>query len=101
MAKRWLAPVIMIVSILLIYLIGTSLQSELAPIEDRGELRIQCTMPEGTSFEAMDKYITELTKVVQTNVKENDAVISVTAGGGGSNAANSGFVRLILKGCKR
>lgn len=100
MEKRWLAPVIMIVSVFLIYLIGSSLQSELAPIEDRGEIRIQSTMPEGTSYEAMDRYITEMTNVVQKSVKENEAIISVTAGGGGSNAANSGFVRLILKDAK-
>jgi multidrug efflux pump len=101
MEKRWLAPVTMGVSILLIYLVGSSLQSELAPIEDRGELRIQSTMPEGTSFEAMDRYITDLTKAVQKNVKETDAIISVTAGGGGSNAANSGFVRLSLVDAKK
>ena len=100
MERRWLAPLIMIVSILLIYVIGSSLQSELAPIEDRGELRIQSTMPEGTSFEAMDRYITEMTKVVQKSVPETDAIISVTAGGGGSNAANSGFVRLTLVDAK-
>ena len=100
MEKRWLAPIIVIVSIFLIYWIGSSLQSELAPIEDRGELRIQSTMPEGTSFEAMDRYITEMTKVVQKSVKETDAIISVTAGGGGSNAANSGFVRLALVDAK-
>jgi len=96
MARRWLAPVIMIASLLLIYLVGSSLQSELAPIEDRGELRIQSTMPEGTSFEAMDRYITNMTGVVQKSVPETKAIISVTAGGGGSNAANSGFVRLTL-----
>ena len=100
MERRWLAPLIMIASILLIYVIGSSLQSELAPIEDRGELRIQSTMPEGTSFEAMDRYITEMTKVVQKSVPETDAIISVTAGGGGSNAANSGFVRLTLVDAK-
>lgn len=100
MEKRWLAPVIMIASLFLIYVIGGSLQSELAPIEDRGEIRIQSTMPEGTSFEAMDRYITEMTNVVQRSVKENESIISVTAGGGGSNAANSGFVRLILKDAK-
>lgn len=100
MEKRWFAPIIVIVSIFLIYWIGSSLQSELAPIEDRGELRIQSTMPEGTSFEAMDRYITEMTKVVQKSVKETDAIISVTAGGGGSNAANSGFVRLALVDAK-
>src|SRR3990170_3835203 len=101
MEKRWLAPAIMIVSVFLIYLIGSSLQSELAPIEDRGEIRIQSTMPEGTSFEAMDRYITELTNIVKKTVPETEAIISVTAGGGGSNAANSGFVRLTLSDAKK
>lgn len=96
MNKRWMAFVIMAAAALLIYMIGSTLPSELAPIEDRGEIRIQSTMPEGTSFPAMDNYITEMTKVVQKNVKESESIISVTAGGGGSNVANSGFVRLIL-----
>jgi multidrug efflux pump len=100
MKKRWLALVIMIISVFLIYLVGSSLQSELAPIEDRGDIRVQSTMPEGTSFQAMDRYITDMTQAIQKSVKELDAVVSVTAGGGGSNAANSGFVRLILKDAK-
>jgi multidrug efflux pump len=100
MEKRWIAPLIMLGSILIIYLIGSSLQSELAPIEDRGDIRVQSTMPEGTSFEAMDRYLTGMTQTIQKSVKELDAVVSVTAGGGGSNAANSGFVRLILKEAK-
>ncbi|MEJ5351611.1 MAG: efflux RND transporter permease subunit [Melioribacteraceae bacterium] len=96
MKKRWLAFVIMIVSIIIIFLIGTNLQSELAPIEDRGEIRVQSTMPEGTSFEMMDRYIQQMTKILQDSIKETEAIISVTAGGGGSSGANSGFVRLTL-----
>lgn len=97
----WLAFVIMFLAIIVIYLIGSSMQSELAPIEDRGDIRITSTMPEGTSFQAMDKYITELSQAVQKSIKELDAVISVTAGGGGgTQSANTGFVRLILKEAK-
>lgn len=97
MENRWLAFMIIAVSIIIIFIIGTNLQTELAPIEDRGEIRVQSTMPEGTSFEMMDRYIQQMTKVLQDSVKETEAIISVTAGGGGSNAANSGFVRLTLK----
>lgn len=100
MKKRWLAPAIMVSSIIIIYFVGASLQSELAPIEDRGDIRVQSTMPEGTTFEAMDRYITSLSKTIQDSINELDAVISVTAGGGGSNSANSGFVRLILTDVK-
>src|SRR4030065_1773784 len=75
MEKRWLVHVIMIVSVFLIYLIGSSLQSELAPIEDRGDIRVQSTMPEGTSFQAMDRYITELTNIVKKTVPETEVTV--------------------------
>lgn len=97
MRRRWLAFVIMGLSVLMIYFIGASLESELAPIEDRGEVRIQSTMPEGTSYEMMDNYIMNMTRVVQEAVPESEAVISVTAGGGGGGSSNSGFVRVVLK----
>ncbi|MFA6977848.1 MAG: efflux RND transporter permease subunit [Ignavibacteriaceae bacterium] len=96
MEKRWLVFVIMFFSAIIIYLTGTNLQSELAPIEDRGELQVRSTMPEGTSFQSMDKYILHMVQVLQDSIKESDAMISVTGGGGGSSAANSGFVRLNL-----
>ena len=57
-------------------------------------------MPEGTSFELMDKYIMNLVKAIQDSVKETEAIISVTAGGGGNTASNSGFVRLTLTDAK-
>jgi multidrug efflux pump len=97
MRKRWLAFVIMAGSVLLVYIVGSNLESELAPIEDRGEVRIQSTMPEGTSYEMMDNYIMNMTRTVQDAVPESDAVISVTAGGGGGGSSNSGFVRVVLK----
>ncbi|MBS3944760.1 MAG: efflux RND transporter permease subunit, partial [Melioribacter sp.] len=97
MQKRWLAFVIMLISGLMIYFIGASLESEIAPIEDRGEVRIQSTMPEGTSYEMMDNYIMNMTRVVQEAVPEAEAIISVTAGGGGGGSTNSGFVRVVLK----
>lgn len=100
MRKRWIAFVIMFVFIAIVFVIGSRIPSELAPIEDRGELRIQSTMPEGTSFDLMDNYIKKMVKVIQDSVKETDAIISVTAGGGGNSAANSGFVRLTLTDAK-
>ena len=96
MKKRWLVFVIMSVAIMLIYFITSNLQTELAPIEDRGELQVRSTMPEGTSFQSMDKYILRMVKTLQDSVKESTAMISVTGGGGGSSGANSGFVRLTL-----
>lgn len=94
MNKRWLAFIVILGSLAIIFVIGSSLKSELAPIEDRGELRIQSTMAEGTSFELMDNYITEMSDVLQDSIKEIDAMISLV--GGGSRGSNTGFVRLTL-----
>lgn len=94
MKNRWIAFLIMFVAILGIFVIGSSIQSELAPIEDRGEIRIDSKMPEGTSYELMDKYIMETVKVLQDSIKEIDAIISLT--GGGRRGSNGGFVRLTL-----
>jgi len=96
MEKRCLVFVIMSVATLMIYVITSNLQSELAPIEDRSELMVRSTMQEGTSFNAMDKYILRMVEVLQDSVNESEAMISLTGGGGGSSGANNGFVRLTL-----
>ncbi|MBM4175579.1 MAG: efflux RND transporter permease subunit [Ignavibacteria bacterium] len=102
MKKRWIAFAIMASAGLMIYFFGSSLQSELAPIEDRGEMRVQSTMPEGTSFELMDSYIMEMVHTLQDSIKETTAMISLTSGGGGGMAStNSGFVRLTLTDANR
>lgn len=94
MNKRWLAIVIMVITFGMIFILGANLQSELAPIEDRGELRIESKMPEGTSYELMDRYIMQTLNILQDSIKESDAMISLTGGGG--RGTNAGFVRITL-----
>ncbi len=93
--RRWLAPVIMIVSIIIVVGLGFVIPSELAPLEDKSRLVINATAPEGTSFEAMSDYMEKLIKMADT-LPERVAVLSVTAFGGGSGGVNSGFVRISL-----
>ncbi|MDN4165618.1 efflux RND transporter permease subunit [Cytophagales bacterium LB-30] len=93
---RWIALVIMAVSIGMIFIIGKNVPSELAPLEDKSRVRIISTAPEGTSYEAMDEYILKILAVVDT-LPETESVLSVTAPGFGATASvNSGFVRLTL-----
>ncbi len=97
MKARWIAFVIITVCFAMIYFIGGSLQSELAPMEDRSQFRLQVSAPEGTSYDAMDQYIDKLVKLVMDSVPENKVLISVTAPGfTGSGSVNSGFVRSLL-----
>ncbi len=97
MKRRWLAFVIIAFSGGLIYYLGTTVPSELAPMEDRSEFRFQAQAQEGATFEYMDKYVQELTDFISDEVPERAGMVSVTAPGFGGSGVNSGFVRVILK----
>ncbi|MDY0344309.1 MAG: efflux RND transporter permease subunit [Lentimicrobium sp.] len=92
---RWLAFAISFASLLMIWGLGTLLQTELAPLEDRSGLRVVASAPEGATFEFMDKYMTEVTQMIQKKVPETRALISITSPGW-SGGTNSGFVRINL-----
>ena len=97
MKVRGLAFVLIGLCIAAIFFIGRNLQSELAPMEDRSQFRLQLTAPEGTSFDAMDRFVNQLTNFMLDSVPEKDMVLSVTSPGfTGSGNANTGFVRVTL-----
>ncbi|HTE13237.1 MAG TPA: efflux RND transporter permease subunit [Chitinophagaceae bacterium] len=97
MRVRWVAFIIIAVCAAIIYFIGGNLQSELAPMEDRSQFRLAVTGPEGTSFDAMDKYITRLSNLMIDSVPEKEIVLTVTSPGfTGSGNSNTGFVRVTL-----
>ncbi|RPD46680.1 efflux RND transporter permease subunit [Paracnuella aquatica] len=97
MKIRWMAWVIVAICGGIIFFIGRGIPSELAPMEDRSQFRLQVTAPEGTSFDAMDQYIDRLTGLMQDSVPERASLLSVTSPGfSGAGSANSGFVRVML-----
>lgn len=96
MRVRWVALVIIGVCGFIIYFIGGSLQSELAPMEDRSQFRIQITAPEGSSYEYTEKFVDKLTTLVLDSIPEKKTVLSMTAPGFSSGAANTGFIRISL-----
>ncbi|MCK9400927.1 MAG: efflux RND transporter permease subunit [Bacteroidales bacterium] len=94
--RRWLAVLIMIVSIGIILGIGILIPSELAPMEDKSRLSVMCTAPEGTSFEVMDDYMLNLIGIVDT-IPEKLNFLALTAPGFGSSAStNTGVFRVVL-----
>jgi len=94
---KWVAIPIIAVCFFLIWFIGSKLQSELAPMEDRSGFRLQVTAPEGTSYDAMDAYMDKLVNLVIDSIPEKKYAVSMTAPGfTGSGSANSGFVRVVL-----
>ena len=97
MKVRWIAIPVILICFGIIFLIGKNLQSELAPMEDKSAFRLQVSAPEGTSYDAMDKYMDRLTGFLIDSLKEKRYITSMTAPGfTGSGSANSGFVRVAL-----
>ncbi|MCE2892949.1 MAG: efflux RND transporter permease subunit [Flammeovirgaceae bacterium] len=97
MKRRWLGFVVIVLSGAVIYFLGKSTPSELSPLEDRSEFRLQAQAQEGATFEYMDRNVKELTQFISEEVPERSGMVSVTAPGFGSAGVNSGFVRVILK----
>lgn len=98
MKVRWMAFVIMGLAGGLIALLYVNIPQELAPLEDRGQMRISATAPEGASFEYMDAYVDRMIETVQDNVPELFAMNTVTSPGfGAAGSINSafGFINLV------
>ncbi|HYG17608.1 MAG TPA: efflux RND transporter permease subunit [Ohtaekwangia sp.] len=97
MKIRWVGLVIIVLCLGAAVLIGSNIQSELAPMEDRNQFRLQLTGQEGTSYDYMDAYVQEMVKFVTDSVPEYRTALSVTAPGfSGSGSVNNGFVRVTL-----
>lgn len=94
--RRWLGFVVMLLSILLIASIMPLLQSELAPIEDRNELRLTTTTPEGSTYNFTYNFMERLNSLIEDNVPESESIMMGVAMGFGGGGNNSGFIRLSL-----
>ncbi|MBA4057444.1 MAG: acriflavin resistance protein, partial [Marivirga sp.] len=97
MRFRWVSFIIIGLCLVSAYFIGTNIQSELAPMEDRNQFRLQLSAVEGTSYDYMDQYVQQMVQFVQDSIPEYQTALSVTAPGfTGSGSANTGFLRVTL-----
>ncbi len=97
LGRRRIALVIIVACLGITIWIGLNIQSELAPLEDRNQFRVQLTGPEGTAYDYMDDYVKDVVQLVMDSVPEYRTALSVTAPGfSGSGSVNMGFVRVTL-----
>jgi len=99
MKFRWMSLVIIAAMVYGIYFLFGQIPTELAPIEDRGQVRVNLTGPEGATFAYMDRIIDEMTVELMELIpeEEREAIIGITSPGFGSASSNSGFFRIVLK----
>jgi hydrophobe/amphiphile efflux-1 (HAE1) family protein len=87
MRVRWIAWVIILACIAIIWFVMGSIQSELAPLEDRGTVRFTATAPEGTSFSYMSNISDSIANFLYDSVPERDFVFVRTPGNGNLNSS--------------
>jgi len=87
--NRWIAIVIVVGSIAATVLLFFNLKSELAPLEDRNRVTVRASVPEGTAFESMIRYVDEMGDMIQDSVPELKGMQAMIRG-------NFGFIRAFL-----
>ena len=87
MKIRWAAWVIIAVCAVMIFFILRSMQSEIAPLEDRSSVRFTVTLPEGSSYSYTQAVADQITNYLYDSVNERDFVFARTPAGSGTNSS--------------
>jgi len=88
MKIRWMAWIIIAFCGVIIWWIMGSIQSELAPLEDRNTVRFTATAPEGTSFGYMSNISDSIGSYLYDSVPERDFVFVRTPSGNSVNGSS-------------
>ena len=96
MKRKWLSFPILIGCIGLIVLFFGTLQKETAPYDDRSFIGVNVTAPEGASYDYMDRFMTELSELINDSIPEKKVSLIITSPGFGSSSVNSGRARIAL-----
>ncbi len=92
---RWMAWVIVVICLGIIFFIGKNMQSEIAPMEDKNSVRFSFTAPEGTSYDKMLKTSEAVTNYLTDSVPEREFVFNSTPSFS-STGVNSAIARIGL-----
>jgi len=93
---RWLAVPILLGSAWLIWQMASILPRELAPLEDRENIRVNVTAPEGSTMEYTESWMDKIDAYVGDQVPETYRSFSILGGGMGRTDANAGVQNIYL-----
>jgi HAE1 family hydrophobic/amphiphilic exporter-1/multidrug efflux pump len=85
---RWVAWIIIAVCGVVVYVLLQSLQSELAPLEDRSTVRLTAIAPEGTSYGYMSNISDSIADYLYDSVPERDFVFVRTPSNNSFNGSS-------------
>ncbi|MFT3795705.1 efflux RND transporter permease subunit [Flavobacterium sp.] len=96
MKRKWLSFPILLICIGLIVLFFKTIQKETAPYDDRSFISMNITAPEGASYDYMDRFMNEITDLINDSIPEKKVSLIITAPGFGVSSVNSGRARIAL-----
>ena len=96
MRVRWVAWVIVLACGLLIYFAGINLQSEIAPMEDKSNVRFSISTPEGSSYLYTQQVSDQVTNFLNDSIPEKEFVFNAVPAFGGTGGTNSSIARIGL-----
>lgn len=94
--RKWLSFPILAGCILLIVFFFQIIQKETAPYDDRSFITVNVTGAEGATYDYMDRFMSELTTLINDSIPEKKVSLIITAPGFGSSSVNSGRARIAL-----
>ncbi len=87
--RKYISLLILLGSFFLIYILWKNIPAEMAPLEDRSQLNINMTTPEGSTYEFNAAYTEEVAALIERLVPERDKVTTMVMG-------SRAFVRIVL-----
>jgi multidrug efflux pump len=87
--RKYLSVLIIIAAVAIIAILWKTIPAEMAPLEDRSQLMVNITTPEGSTYEFNQEYAEEVTKLIEKTVPERDKVTTMIRG-------SRAFVRVVL-----
>ena len=87
--RKYISLIILVVSVATIFILWKNIPAEMAPLEDRSQLNIRTSMPEGSTYEFTEAYIEDIVSLVERTVPERDKVTAMVRG-------SFAFVRVVL-----
>ena len=94
--RKWLSFPILGFCIGLIVLFFAILPKETAPYDDRSLGIVSVSTPEGATYEYTDRFMEDLSKLINDSIPEKKVALVITSPGFLSSSVNSGRVRLAL-----
>ncbi len=87
--RKYISLFIIVVSLVLTFFLWKNIPAEMAPLEDRSQLSVNITTPEGSTYEFNQEYAEYVAALIEKTVPEREKVTIMSRG-------SRAFVRVVL-----